>query len=244
MKTAFLTLCAAALLAACATPTAPPPPSAEGWQPMALPGKKPTDYRWTEKDGRRALEASSDHSASIWRKRLQPQLDKVGEVSFSWWSQSLIPGASVADIDHEDAIARVIFGFGGNIDRLPLKTRMKFELAQALTGEQPPYATLMYVWDSKLPIGTVVINPRSDRIRKIVVDSGPAELRRWRDHRRDLAADFRLAFGEDAGPLISMAVMTDTDNNRATARTWYGAVELAPPVVSGGAAAAAKAPGP
>lgn len=226
MKTACLTLCAAALLAACATPTTPPPPSAEGWQPLALPGKKPTVYHWTEKDGRPALEASSERSASIWRKRVAPSPDSVGEVSFSWWAQGLIPNASVADIDREDAVARVIFGFGGDIGQLPLRTRMKFELAQALTGEVPPYATLMYVWDSKLPIGTVVINPRSDRIRKIVVDSGPSELHRWRDHRRDLAADFRRAFGEEPGPLISMAVMTDSDNSRASARTWYGPVEL------------------
>ncbi|KQV88980.1 DUF3047 domain-containing protein [Pelomonas sp. Root1237] len=220
-----LAFSALALLAGCAT-TVAPPPAAEGWQPLALPGKKLTQYSWTEKDGRPALEAASDRSASIWRKRLEPAPPNVGEVSFSWWVQSLIPGANVSDIDHEDAVARVIFGFAGDIDKLPLRTRMKFELAQALTGELPPYATLMYVWDSKLPVGTVVINPRSDRIRKIVVDSGPAELRRWREHRRDLAADFRLAFGEAPGPLTSMAVMTDSDNSRASARTWYGPVEL------------------
>jgi hypothetical protein len=233
VKPALLPLCAALLLAACtslptpppATPAAPPA-SAEGWQPMALPGKKATIYHWTEKDGRPALEASSESSASIWRKKLEPSLDKVGEVGFSWWVQNLIPNASVADIDREDAVARVIFGFGGDVDKLPLRTRMKFELAQALTGEVPPYATLMYVWDSKLPVGTVVINPRSDRIRKIVVDSGPAELHRWRDHRRDLAADFRLAFGEEPGPLTSLAVMTDSDNSRGSAHTWYGPVEL------------------
>jgi hypothetical protein len=242
---------AAALLSACATSTpapTPPPASAEGWQPMSLPGKKPTKYSWTEKDGRPALEATSDRSASIWRKRLAPSPDRVGEVSFSWWVQRLIPGANVADIDHEDAVARVIFGFNGDIDKLPLRTRMKFELAQALTGELPPYATLMYVWDSKLPVGTVVINPRSDRIRKIVVDSGPSQLHRWRDHKRDLAADFRLAFGEEPGGLTSMAVMTDSDNSRSSARTWYGAVTLMPLVVSGGAAAgataAARAPAP
>jgi hypothetical protein len=239
VKPALLPLIAAALLAACAAPPSPPPPSAEGWQPLALPGKKPTIYHWTEKDGRRALEASSERSASIWRKRMEPSLDNVGEVSFSWWTQSLIAGANVSDIDHEDAVARVIFGFGGDIDKLPLKTRMKFELAQALTGEAPPYATLMYVWDSKLPVGSVVINPRSDRIRKIVVDSGPAELRRWRDHKRDLAADFRRAFGEEPGPLTSMAVMTDSDNSRASARTWYGPVS-----VGAAAKAAVAAPAP
>ncbi|RTL46381.1 MAG: DUF3047 domain-containing protein [Burkholderiales bacterium] len=221
-----MSLAALLALAGCASHTLPPPTGTEGWQPLALPGKAITRYSWTEKDGRPALEAVSERSASIWRKRLDPALTTVGEVRFSWWVQHLIPGASVADVDHEDAVARVIFGFGGDVQSLPLRTRMKFELAQALTGEMPPYATLMYVWDSQLPIGTVVINPRSDRIRKIVVDSGPAELRRWRDHRRDLAADFRLAFGEAPGPLQSMAVMTDSDNNRASARTWYGPVEL------------------
>jgi len=229
VKTALTTLFAFALLAGCATPVTPPPESAEGWQPLALPGKKPTKYSWTEKDGRPALEATSERSASIWRKKLEPALLEVGEVSFSWWAQGLIPGANVSDADHEDAVARVIFGFAGDVDKLPLKTRMKFELAQALTGEAPPYATLMYVWDSKLPVGTVVINPRSDRIRKIVVDSGPAELRRWREHRRNLAEDFRLAFGEAPGALTSMAVMTDSDNSRASAHTWYGPVELEAP---------------
>jgi len=233
MQGRLLTICALALLAGCATTTstAPitPPAGAEGWQPLALPGKKPTLYSWTEKDGRPALEAASDRSASIWRKKLDPAVTRVGEVTFSWWVQSLIPNASVADIDREDAVARVIFGFGGDVDKLPLRTRMKFELAQALTGEVPPYATLMYVWDSKLPVGTVVVNPRSDRIRKIVVDSGPAELRRWRDHRRDLAADFRLAFGEAPGPLTSIAVMTDSDNSKGSAHAWYGPVELGAP---------------
>jgi len=226
VKTALTNLCALALLAGCASTVTPPPQATEGWRPLALPGKKLTKYSWTEKDGRPALEATSDRSASIWRKRLDPAIAGVGEVGFSWWVQSLIPGANVSDIDHEDAVARVIFGFAGDVDKLPLKTRMKFELAQALTGEAPPYATLMYVWDSKLPVGTVVINPRSDRIRKIVVDSGPAELRRWREHRRNLAEDFRLAFGEAPGALTSMAVMTDSDNSRASAHTWYGPVEL------------------
>ncbi|RZJ08144.1 MAG: DUF3047 domain-containing protein, partial [Rubrivivax sp.] len=160
MKSALPALIAAALLAACAAPPAPPAPATDGWQPLALPGKKPTHYRWTEKDGRPALEASSDRSASAWRKRLEPSVAEVGQVTFSWWAQAPIPNASVADVDLEDAVARVIFAFAGDLDKLPLRTRMKFELAQALTGEVPPYATLMYVWDSKLPVGTVVVNPR------------------------------------------------------------------------------------
>ncbi|MGM9491792.1 DUF3047 domain-containing protein [Ideonella sp. YS5] len=218
----------AAVLAGCAS--APPPePAAVGaddWMPMPLPGKEKTRYEWSEKDGRRAIMARSERSASMWRKRLQPVRQAVGEVRFSWWIQDVIAGADLTDADRGDAPARVMFAFDGDVGSLPLRTRMLFEVAQALTGEQPPYATLMYVWDAHLPVGTVVVNPRSDRVRSIVVDSGPAELRRWRDHRRDLAADFRHAFSEEPGPLTSVALMTDSDNTRSQARAWYGPVEL------------------
>jgi hypothetical protein len=224
-----LGLVIAAILAGCASPPSPPAATAQAaddWQPMPLPGKTATRYEWGEKEGRRAIVARSEHSASLWRKRLQPVRQPVGEVRFSWWVQDIIAGADLTDVDRGDAPARVMFAFDGDVGSLPLRTRMLFDVAQALTGEQPPYATLTYVYDAHLPVGTVVVNPRSDRIRSIVVDSGPAELRRWRDHRRDLAADFRQAFGEEPGPLTSVALMTDSDNTRSQARAWYGPVEL------------------
>ncbi|MDP3613420.1 MAG: DUF3047 domain-containing protein, partial [Rubrivivax sp.] len=56
--------------------------------------------------------------------------------------------------------------------------------------------------------------------------SGPAKLRRWRDHKRNLAADYRLAFGEEPGPLAAIALMTDSDNTASRAVSWYGPVTL------------------
>ncbi len=216
----LLTL-AALLFSGCATP---PPAGHTDWQAQPLPGKESTQYEWTQKDGRRALAARSQASASLWRKRLDPAVPVPAEVRFSWWVQDLVPNANVSDLKREDAAARVVFGFAGDVKKLPFRTRALFDMAQALTGEAPPYATLMYVYDSSLPVGSVVVNPRSDRIRKIVLDSGTEPLRRWRDHRRDLAADFRLAFGEEPGALVSVAVMTDSDNTSSQGHTWYGPV--------------------
>lgn len=197
-----------------------------GWHAVALPGKQATRYSWTHKDGRAALAAVSEASASMYRRHLQKAPHALGDVSFSWWVQHLVADGSVADAAREDAPARVMFGFDGDIASLPFRTRALYDLAEALSGEKPPYATLMYVWDAQAPIGSVIINPRSDRIRKIVVDSGPAGLRRWREHRRDLTADFRLAFGEEPGALSSIAVMTDSDNTRGSAASWYGPIDL------------------
>jgi len=212
----------ACLLAACATT---PPPSADGWQQQTLPGKPPTAYRWTHKEGRTALQAESQQSASLWRKRLNPAEPAPQQVRFSWWVQELMAHASVAEAHLEDSPARVVFGFDGDRQRLSARNRSLFDLAETLTGEAPPYATLMYVWDATLPVGTVVVNPRTDRIRKIVVDSGPQHLRGWRDHQRNLAEDFRRAFNEEPGALISVAVMSDSDNTKSRALTWFGPVQ-------------------
>lgn len=214
-----------ALLGGCAQ-VPPPPGGSQAWHAVPIPGKRPTRYERVLKEGRPAWHAKSAQSASMWRQRVERPADRLGEVSFAWWVDAVVPGGHVAERDSEDAAARVLFAFGGDVSRLPARTRSMFELAQALTGEMPPYATLMYVWDTTAPVGSLIVNPRSDRIRKIVLDSGSRHVGQWRVHRRDLAADFRRAFGEPPGPLTSVAVMTDSDNTASQAASWYADIEF------------------
>lgn len=217
---------ALSVLAGCSSTRVGLQPGTDGWHEVLIPGKRATEYTWELFDGRRAMAARSEGSASMMRRKVNVAPEALGEVSFSWQVTELIPGAHVGETATEDAPARLLLAFGGDVASLPARTRAMFELAQALTGEAPPYATLMYVWDAQAPVGTVIVNPRTDRIRKIVVDSGPTELKRWREHRRDVAADFRRAFGEEPGPLVAIAVMTDSDNLRSRSRAWYGPVTL------------------
>jgi hypothetical protein len=217
-------LLAAAGLAGCAV--APPRPPDGDWHEVPLPGKRPTRYQPVRKGGRAAVAAQADASASLWRKRLDVAPERLGEVSFSWWVDALIAGADAAQSERGDAVARVLFGFDGDLKRLSFRHRLQFELAETLTGEAPPYATLAYVWETSAPVESLIVNPRSDRLRKIVLDSGATQLGRWRDHRRHLARDFRRAFGEEPGRLRSVALMTDSDNTRAAARAWYGPVKI------------------
>jgi Protein of unknown function (DUF3047) len=215
------------VLVGCAAPGKDPTASdsaaaQQGWQAVLLPGKAPTRYAWADKDGVRSIAARADRSASIWERSLSRQPDQLGAIEFSWWIDSILADANVAEAGLTDAPARVMFAFEGDSSNLPMRTRMQFELAQTLTGRAPPYATLAYVWDAKAPVGTVIVHPRNDRVRKIVVESGAKHTRQWRKYQRNLKDDFKLAFGEAPGRLTAVALMTDSDNVGGVAQAWYG----------------------
>ena len=212
-----------------------------GWEVVRLPGKRATAYERDIKEGQRCWMADAEQSASMYRKRLFVPASGLGEIEFSWWVDTLVPGADLSVPGQGDAPARLVLAFDGDHGQLSMRNRMLFELADTLSGERPPYATLMYVWANQGGPDTVILNPRTDRIRKIVLESGPAHLKQWRHYRRDVAADFRRAFGEEPGPLIGLAMMTDTDNMGTSAQTWYGDVHLGAAGMSSPAAPATKA---
>lgn len=176
--------------------------------------------------GRRVIQADADSSVSIYRRMVRIEPANLGRISFSWMVPELIAGADLTHQDTEDAPVRLVLGFEGDLGKLPIKDRLLFDMIEGIVGEQPPYATLMYVWDNRAAEGSVIVAARTGRIRKIVVDSGPTQTSVWRFHERDIASDFRLAFGEEPGALTSIALMTDSDNTHSKVRAFYGEVRL------------------
>lgn len=205
-----------------AEPAVPAEPELTGWSSRELPGKPATRYSMAKRGGRACVLAQAERSASLWRRTLKLDPQYIGRLEFDWWITTLQSSATVAESELDDAPARLVLAFDGDAGRLSVRNRMLFELAHTLTGEAPPFATLMYVWDAKAEPETVVISQRSDRIRKIVVGSGPAGAPRWQRFTRDVAADYRKAFGESPGTLIGAAFMTDGDNTRSRAEACYG----------------------
>ncbi len=200
--------------------------SASGWESTPLPTKRPTRYTPQVIDGRPVIQADADNAVSLYRRRVHVAPSELGRLSFSWMVPELMTTADLSRAETEDAPVRVVLAFEGDRSKLSFKDRVLFDLMEAVLGEEPPYATLMYVWDSRAPLESVIFARRTDRIRKIVVDSGPTQKAIWRLHERDIASDYKRAFGEDPGPLTSIALMTDSDNTRSTTRAYYGEVRL------------------
>lgn len=196
------------------------------WEAFFFPGKRYQPFEPVQVEGRPALRVRANSSVSILRQRFVPSLDSVGRLSFSWRVDGVPADADLAVSSQADSAVRVVLAFDGDRTRWAPRNHRLSEMSRLLTGEELPYASLVYVWSAKHEPGTVVVNPRTDRIRKLVVDSDVANLGQWRDHVRDVRADFRLAFGEEPGPLRLVALMTDTDNTESELTAWYGALRL------------------
>lgn len=202
------------------------PQREEPWQAFPLPGKRFAAFELVNLQEGPALSVQADRSVSILRHRITGDMPGAGQIDFSWKIDALPQGAKLSEADHEDAPVRILLSFDGDRSTWSARNHRLSEMSRLLTGEELPYATLMYVWSNDDAPGTVVVNPRTDRIRKVVVESGAAQVGHWRKYRRDIRADFLKAFGEEPGPLRAVALMTDTDNTRTRLRAWYGPLVL------------------
>lgn len=201
----------------------------EEWTPFRF--KKPTQYRLVTDDGRTVVKASAHASASglLYRLSVDPRTYPL--LRWRWKVTELIATADNTKKNTEDSPVRVAVSFDGDIEKLPLGDRVLFDNLRLLTGQKPPYATLIYIWENRAPRNTVIPNPYTSRVRMIVVESGRDKLGNWQEETRNVYEDFRRAFGEEPGTITSIGIMTDTDNTGGNVHAYYGDIQFhrAPP---------------
>ena len=203
-------------------------PGAKAWHHYRLPNKKNSEFKYQLLDGRATMTASASSSASMLRRAMWIDAADLGNINFSWKVPGLIEQADFSIREFDDAPVRVILTFEGDRSKFSSKNAMLSELALLVTGHEMPYATLVYTWCNDCAELSIIQNPRTDRVRKFPLESGPAKLNRWLDYQRDIKLDFEKAFGEAPGALTSVSIMTDTDNTKSRARAYYGTLRFIP----------------
>ncbi len=199
----------------------------EGWHFYRIaPYKKNTVYRLENYQGRTVLSANSKTSASGLAVKLRPRSTQHLWLQWEWKAVGALAQADNTEKNYDDAPLRILVAFDGNKTKLSLREKLNFEMAHLISGQEMPYATLMYIWSGKSPINSVLDNAHTSRVKMIVVDSGWENVGEWRKHDRDLAADYKLAYGENPGNVIGIALLTDTDNTKSETRSLYGDIEL------------------
>ena len=85
----------------------------------------------------------------------------------------------------------------------------------------------MYSWASDAPVGTISPSIPTGKIQTIVVESGGG-IGEWRELRRNVREDYRLAFGEEPWDIVGVGVMTDARNTHEKASAQFGDISFRP----------------
>jgi hypothetical protein len=199
------------------------------WQTLK-PAPKANDTRYTlvKDSGSTVLRADADNSMSGLTHAVRLDVRRYPRLRWRWKVRSPLTNADMTTKQGDDYAARIYVMFDYPAEKLGFGTRAKLKLAESLYGQKIPTAALNYVWDNRQPVGTIQPNTYTDRARMIVVQSGSAQAGRWVTETRDLAADFKAAFGEEAPEVVAIALATDTDNTGESALAWYGDIEFLP----------------
>lgn len=202
----------------------------DGWAPLTFQQvERHTRYTLVRDDEAGVVvRAEANASASGLMHKLDLPVRDRPLLAWRWKTDNLIAKGDVTRKEGDDYPVRIYIAFRYSPERLGLAERVKYAAARFLYGEYPPHAGLNYIWETKAPEGTLVTNPFVDRVKMIVVESGPGRLRQWVSYERDIVADYRRAFGEDPPPISGVALMTDSDNTGESVVAYYGDIALRP----------------
>ena len=192
---------------------------------VAYPNVKPNQFALVTDDGKTVLKVESNNSAGS----LAVPVALLGRqtsntLQWRWKVGRVLDKADMDEKMADDHSARLYVFFDVPLESLSLADRTKIKLARSISGVDVPTAALCYVWDNKHRVGYTAWSPFTQRLRKVVLQSGPDAVGQWRIEARDVAADFKQAFGFDAPAITGISVGNDTDNTEDHVTSWFGDV--------------------
>jgi hypothetical protein len=177
-----------------------------------------SQYVLARDGGPTVLKGSARDSASGLLHHVDVDLRERPFLSWRWKVMDLAPSAHSPD----DSPVRILVNFDGDYSKIPFKDRLFYDEFRLFTGNQLPYAGVMYVWGSKTRAGGSVTNKYTTRIRMIAVESGREKLGKWLEETRNVAEDYRRLFGEEPGRVVSVGIMTEADDGDRALEAYYG----------------------
>jgi len=184
--------------------------------------KEHTEYSLVENDGIVVVKAVSRGSSSGLTKEVTIDPRAYPIVEWRWKIENILKNGDVTKKDGDDYPARIYITFEYDSSKVGFFEKAKYEAARLFYGQYPPIGAINYIWESKSPVGTIVSNPYTDRVKMIVIESGKEKLGQWVNESRNIYEDYQQAFGEDPPMISGIAIMTDTDNTNESAVAYYG----------------------
>ena len=197
------------------------------WKPLTFKKiERHTRYRLVPLDGDVVVEAVSTAGASGLTREIRIDPQEFPIVEWRWRVSNLLTKGDPTRKDGDDYPARLYITFAYDPGRLGFLDKARYETAKLLYGAYPPHAGINYIWEGRVPKDTILPNAYTDRVRMVVVESGPGRLQQWVRVERNIVEDYRKAFGEEPPMISGVAIMTDTDNTGESVTAHYGDIRF------------------
>lgn len=180
------------------------PESLSEWKPHSF--EKNTLYEIIDSGTEKFLKATSDKTSSALFHEVNLEMRTKPVFVWRWRVQAFVSGKKnekFLDKNENDFTARIYAVFEG-------RNRLSHDVIQ-------------YVWDDHFPAGTFTDNSSLNRIKVVVVRSGPADADGWAEERRDLAKDYEAFYGKspEGKRLLIMGLMSDSDDTKSQSEAWF-----------------------
>jgi len=176
--------------------------SLEQWESKQF--KNQTLYQLVELDGSRILKADSNDSASGLFKTQRIDLQKTPVLNWRWRIENRLNTSNEQVKSGDDYAARVYVVISGGL---------AFWQTKAIN----------YVWANASAKGAVWPNAYAGKSAVMIAMRSAADpTGTWFSEKRDVLADLKQHFGEDVRYIDAVAIMTDTDDSKGKATSYYG----------------------
>ena len=205
-------------------------PFPDNWKPLTFKKiSRYTIYQLEEDEERVAVMATSDASSSGLTREISIDPKKYPILEWEWKITNIFPKGDVTKKEGDDYPARIYITFEYDSSRVGVLDKAKYEAARLLYGKYPPLNAINYIWASTAEVGTMVPNPYTKEVMMFVVRSGQDERNTWVQEQTNIYEDYLKAFGEEPPMISGVAIMTDTDNTKGTAKTYFGDITFRKP---------------
>lgn len=183
--------------------------AAAGWKPLTFRGLKPAAFAPT---GAAGLSIRAEGAASVIWKEIGEAEWGARRAAWRWKVENSVAATDLAVKGGDDRAIALYFLFARDEDAAK-RAKGASSLSSALWWSSG--AALVYVFGGKGARNALVASPHMGKSGTLILrQPGGAATGQWLAETADLAADFRRAFGRDPGPLVGLAVSSDSDDTK------------------------------
>ncbi|RLB31179.1 MAG: hypothetical protein DRG87_03145 [Deltaproteobacteria bacterium] len=156
-------------------------------------------------NGDHVLHLASDNASFGITKEIEVDLKQYPFINFRWKATELPKGGDFREKKTDDQAGQLYVVFG------------TFKLTAKIVG---------YLWENKTPKFTTGVSPAWGKTRLIVLQSGPENIGKWMQEKRNVYDDYKTLFGKEPPKTSLISIFINSQHTKSRAECYYGEISF------------------